>query len=128
MTIRGIAAVCWILVAVAGGAHRVLAAPEHSGQVTFGGLPVPGATVTATMGERRLVTVTDEQGMFRFADVEGGVWTVRVEMLALARIERRVFIGSPPAAAEVSAPSSQPYELKLLAFDEVTRGLPPRPA
>ena len=92
MTIRGIAAVCVILVVLAVGAHHVLAAPEHSGQVTFGGLPVPGATVTATSGERRLVTVTDEQGMFRFADVEDGVWTIRVEMLAFATIERQVVI------------------------------------
>src|ERR1700722_3538075 len=77
MTSRGIAAACVFLVALAVGAHHVLAAPEHSGQVTFGGLPVPGATVTATSGERRLVTVTDEQGMFRFADVGDGVWKIR---------------------------------------------------
>jgi hypothetical protein len=128
MTIRGLAAVCVILVALAAGAHHVLAAPEHAGQVTFGGLPVPGATVTATLGERRLVTVTDEQGLFRFADVEDGVWTIRVEMLAFATIERQVVIGSPPAAAEPSAPSPQPYDLKLLAFDEITRGLPTPPA
>jgi hypothetical protein len=128
MTGRRLAAAGAFLVALAVGAHHVLAAPEHSGQVTFGGLPVPGATVTATMGERRLVTVTDEQGVFRFADVGDGIWTIRVEMLAFGTIERQVVIGSTPAAAEPSASSSQPYELKLLAFDEVTRDLPPRAA
>jgi hypothetical protein len=128
MTRRLVAAACVILAALVGGVHHVLAAPEHSGQVTFGGLPVPGATVTATLGERRLVTVTDEQGVFKFADVGDGVWTIRVEMLAFAPIERQVVIGSTPGASEPSAPSPQPYDLKLLAFDEITRGLPPRPA
>ena len=39
------------------------AASEHHGQVTFGGLPVPGATVTATKGDKRLGAVTDQQGV-----------------------------------------------------------------
>ena len=36
-----------------------LAAPsEYHGQVTFGGLPVPGATVTATLGAKQPTTAT----------------------------------------------------------------------
>src|ERR1700730_13851169 len=116
MTSRRVAVACVILAALVGGVHHVIAAPEHSGQVTFGGLPVPGATVTATLGERRLVAVTDEQGLFKLADVADGVWTIRVEMLAFATIERQVVIGSTPATSD-SVPSPQPYDLKLLPFD-----------
>ena len=49
----------------ASSARVLFAGGEHSGQVTFGGLPVPGATVTATAGDKKLVTATDEQGVFR---------------------------------------------------------------
>ena len=80
-------------------ARHVLAAPEHSGQVTFGGLPVPGATVTASAGDKQLVTATDEQGVFKLADVADGVWTIRVEMLGFATIERQVTIGSASAVS-----------------------------
>jgi hypothetical protein len=41
-------------------------ASEYHGQVAFGGLPVPGATVTATQGERKFVAITDQQGIFSF--------------------------------------------------------------
>jgi hypothetical protein len=57
-----------ILAALIVGAHHVLAGGEHSGQVTFGGLPVPGATVTASAGDKTLTTATDEQGVFRLPD------------------------------------------------------------
>ena len=43
-------------------AVQALAGAEHHGVVTFGGLPVPGATVTASQGEKRLTAVTDPQG------------------------------------------------------------------
>ena len=47
--------------------HALLAGGEHSGQVTFGELPVPGATVTATnleVGLTRTV-VTAANGRYR---------------------------------------------------------------
>ena len=74
MTSRRFASILLIATALVVGAHHVLAAPEHSGQVTFGGLPVPGATVTASSGDKQLVTATDEQGQFKFADTGDGVW------------------------------------------------------
>ena len=36
----------------------VLSAAEHKGEVKFGGLSVPGATVTAIQGDRSLVAIT----------------------------------------------------------------------
>jgi hypothetical protein len=100
-------------------ARHVLAAPEHLGQVTFGGLPVPGATVTASAGDKQLVTATDEQGLFKFADVGDGVWILRVEMLGFAPLSREVTV-TP------DMPST--WMLVLKPFDEITRGLPARPA
>ena len=35
------------------GGSRLALASEYHGQVTFGGLPVPGATITATQGDQK---------------------------------------------------------------------------
>src|SRR5260221_13705553 len=92
VTFRNFASACLIAATLVIGARHVFAAPEHSGQVTFGGLPVPGATVTASSGDKQLVTATDEQGLFRFADVGDGVWMLRVEMLGFAPLSREVTV------------------------------------
>jgi hypothetical protein len=39
-----------------------LAAAEYHGQLKFNGLPLPGATITATQGEKQLLAVSDLQG------------------------------------------------------------------
>src|SRR5579863_7203635 len=43
-----------------------VAAAEHHGQVTFGGLPLPGATVTLTQGDKKMTAVTDAEGVYSF--------------------------------------------------------------
>ena len=52
-----------IAVVILVSAHRLFAGGEHSGQVVAGSVPVPGATVTATAGDKKLVTATDDQGL-----------------------------------------------------------------
>jgi|KBSMisStandDraft_5_1062788.scaffolds.fasta_scaffold06351_3 hypothetical protein len=99
--------------------HHVLAGGEHSGQVTFGGLPVPGATVTASAGDKKLVTVTDERGAFELADATAGTWTLHVEMLGFEALTREVTVTTEPQ------PSA--WVLTLRPFEEITRGLPPPP-
>lgn len=88
-----------------------LAAAEHHGQVKFGGLPVPGATVTAAQGDKKLVAVTDQQGVYSFPDLADGTWTIQVEMLCFSTIKQEV--GVAPGA-----PSPE-WELKLLPLDEM---------
>src|ERR1700758_3230448 len=80
---------------------RVLrAGGEHSGQVTYGGLPVPGATVTASSGDKKLVTATDEQGVFRLGDATEGVWSLRVEMLGFEALTREITVTNEPQPSE----------------------------
>ena len=76
--------------------HGLLAGGEHSGQVIFGELPVPGATVTASAGDKKLVTATDEQGMFKLPDATAGVWTLRVEMLGFEPLTRDITVTAEP--------------------------------
>jgi hypothetical protein len=91
------AAACLIVFALVLGDRQGLAASEHYGQVTFGGLPVPGATVTAWQGDKQFVTSTDQQGVYKMADLADGPWTIKVEMLGFAPLSQEVTIatGSP---------------------------------
>ena len=88
-----------------------LAAAEHHGQVNFNGLPVPGATVTAAGGDKKLVAVTDQQGAYSFPDLADGVWTIQVEMLCFATIKQEVAV-APGAPSPV-------WELKVLPLEEI---------
>ena len=109
-----------IVLILAMGSRAGLAASEHYGQVTFGGLPVPGATVTGSQGDKQVVTITDQQGVYKLADLADGVWTIRVDMLGFLAASQDVTV----------AAGSQPsiWELKLMPFDEIARLAPPQPA
>ncbi len=102
-------------------AASALFAAEHHGQVLFGGLPVPGATITATQGDKRLVAITDQKGAYTFKDLPDGAWKLQVEMLCFATITRDVVIapGAPDAI----------WDMKLLPFAEIqaAAGPPPKP-
>src|ERR1035437_428409 len=104
----------WTMASVA---CTLLPASEHHGIVKFGGLAVPGATVTATQGDKKLVAVTDPQGIYTFADLADGVWNLQVEMLCFTTLKMEV-------AVAPNAPSPE-WELKLLPFDEIKASAPP---
>jgi hypothetical protein len=89
----------------------LLPAAEHYGQVTFGGFPVPGATVTASQAQKTFTTVTDIQGLYSFPDLTEGTWTMHVAMLGFAAVKQDVVVGpnAPPAK----------WELKLLPLDQI---------
>jgi hypothetical protein len=86
-------------------------ATEHHGQVTFGGLPVPGATVTASQRDQTLSTITDLQGLYAFPDLTDGAWIVNVEMLGFAAVKQEIVIAP-------NAPLMK-WELKLLPLDQI---------
>jgi hypothetical protein len=88
-----------------------LAAAEHHGQVKFGDLPVPGATVTATQGDKKLVAVTDSQGVYSFPELDEGVWTIQVEMLCFETLKKDIGVAT-------DAPSPE-WDLKLLPLDQL---------
>ena len=96
-----------VWVAVAG-----LMAAEHHGVIKSGGLPVPGASITATKGDKKLFTTSDENGRYSFADLEDGSWTIEVEMLGFAKLSNEVGIA-------FDAPSPE-WNLKFLSMSAIT--------
>jgi len=97
----------------------VAAASQYRGQVTFGGLPVPGATVKATQGSSEFSTTTDQQGLYSFPKLTDGTWTIEVEMTGFASLKQEVAI----------APNTPPekWEMKLLPLDQIKAEAAARP-
>jgi outer membrane receptor protein involved in Fe transport len=84
---------------------------EYHGQVTFGGLPVPGATITAVQGDKKLVSVTDQEGLFSFPELTDGTWTIEIEMHGFSAIKQDVLITPDAAVAK--------WELSMLPLDQI---------
>src|SRR5580692_12104330 len=86
-------------------------AAEYHGEVKFAGLPLPGVTVTATQGDKTLTAATDPKGVYSFADLPDGRWSLRAEKL-----------GFGPTTLEVTAGGGAPgavLELKMLPPGEI---------
>jgi hypothetical protein len=88
-----------------------LAAAEHHGLVKFGTVPVPGATVTATQGDKKMIAVTDDTGVYSFPELADGVWKIQVDMLCFAPVAKEIGIAPNAPGAE--------WELKLLSMEEI---------
>jgi hypothetical protein len=87
-----------------------LVSAEHHGQVQFGGLPVPGATVTAAPTNnpdgKKLVVITDERGVYTFPDLADGPWSLEVQMLCFEPGKKDVTVG----------PNAEPPQFDLKAL------------
>jgi trimeric autotransporter adhesin len=92
-------------------------AAEHHGHVTFGGIPVPGATVTAKQGDKTFTTITDPMGDYFFPDLADGTWTIQVDMSGFAAIKEDV-------AVMPGAPVPQ-WELQILPLDQIKAQVQP---
>ena len=82
-------------------AVSVMLASEYHGTVKTGRLPVPGVTVTAIQGDKKFTTTTDERGVFSFADLPDGTWTLQAEMLGFAKLTREVGVAHDAPAPEL---------------------------
>ena len=83
---------CLIAVLLCLCALPLARASEYFGQITFGGLPVPGATIIATQGSKTFNVTSDEGGVFHFDDLPDGQWKIEVKMLCFETIDADVTI------------------------------------
>lgn len=86
-------------------------ASDYFGEVTFGGLPVPGATITARQGDKTFSVVSDEGGIFHFADLPDGQWRIEIKMLCFETITADVTVAPKMQAGK--------WELKLLPTEQL---------
>jgi hypothetical protein len=105
-----LAALLWLACAA------IASATEIHGRVVFGGLPVPGATVTATQGAQKLSTITDGQGLYEFPDLADGTWKIHIEMRGFAALDGELTVAA-------NAPQGE-WELKLLSLEDLLAETP----
>src|SRR5581483_7053142 len=81
-----------VVLLLAGPMLAQQASPEPGlkqiGVVRALGRPIPGATITATQGDRKVVTTTDESGRYELDGLAPGDWIIRVEMIAFTPVSR----------------------------------------
>src|SRR5882672_8779143 len=92
-------------------------AAEHHGTVKSAGLPLPGVTVTATQGEKKHTTTTDENGRYAFPELADGVWKLEIEMMGFEKLTNEVGVAH-------NAPSPD-WSLKMASMSAITA---PKPA
>ena len=86
-------------------------AREYHGQVFYGGVPVPGATVTLTQGDKLFSAVTDRQGLYEFADIPDGQWKIQIAMSGFATLDDTVTV-----SADVP---QRRWDMNLLGLDQM---------
>lgn len=116
----------WICGLVLALASACAWATEYHGQVFVQGMPIPGATVTVTQEGKTFSTVTDEQGLYAFADLGNGSWNIEIRMRGFELLKSHVTVA--PNAAQGK------FELTLLPLDQMlaqtkvtTAAAPPNP-
>jgi len=107
-----------------GSAVLPLLGSEHHGTVKFGGLPLPGATVTAKPmnakdGDKTFNAISDLDGHYLFPDLPDGTWTIQVEMPLFSSLQQDVTVGAGAAAAD--------FDMKLLPAQEISAIVTPAP-
>jgi hypothetical protein len=109
-----------LFLVLAAGAAR---ASEYHGTVSFHGIPVPGATVTATQGTKTVSVTTDALGNYRFADLADGTWTIAVKMSCFEPAGGVVTVaaGAVPGKWELAM---QPVDAMLAAAVKVKAAAP----
>src|SRR5260370_29394610 len=113
-------------------------AAQQSGMVRSSDQAIPGATVTATQGDKKIVTTSDESGQYVFKDLPAGAWTLQVDMFGFTAARREVTVGHKPGTIDWTLelkPRSEPSPISTRKPSEprpVARpsgsGQPPRSA
>ena len=93
---------------------------EHHGTVKFGGLPLPGVSVTAKQGDKAVNAITNLDGQYSFPDLADGAWTIQVEMPLFAKAQQDVTVAAGAAGVD--------WDLKLLPSDQIAAIVTPAPA
>src|SRR5258708_1601471 len=75
-------------------------AAQQSGMVRSSDQAIPGATVTATQGDKKIVTTSDESGQYVFKDLPAGAWTLQVDMFGFTAARREVTVDDKPTVLD----------------------------
>lgn len=72
-----------------------LSAAQQTGTVRAADQFIPGASVTATQGDQKVVGFTDANGRYSL-NLGLGVWNIQVEMLGFTTVHQQITVGAEP--------------------------------
>jgi trimeric autotransporter adhesin len=72
-----------------------LSAAQQTGTVRAADQFIPGASVTATQGDQKVVGFTDANGRYAL-NLGPGVWNIQVEMLGFTTVHQQITVGAEP--------------------------------
>ncbi|MBV9265345.1 MAG: TonB-dependent receptor, partial [Acidobacteriaceae bacterium] len=81
----------------------------QSGFIRSAGQPIPGATVTASQGDRSVSTITDADGHYAFGPLDPGPWTVHIEIFGFEPVTEQINFG------QAKGPTN--FDLRLKSFE-----------
>jgi hypothetical protein len=90
-------------------------AAEHTGVVRLHGKGVPGVSVVASSGDRKLATSTDESGIYRL-DLPAGEWQISTELFSFEKQSKTL--------TQSATASSLVWDLKFLPAPQAPGGTP----
>ena len=90
-------------------------AVEHQGVVRLHGKGLPGVSIVATSGDQKLITSTDENGVYRL-DLPEGQWQISTDLFSFEKQSK--------ALTQTAAVSSLQWDLKLLPAPQFQAGGP----
>ena len=103
---------CLILLAIL---CRSADASPCPGQIIFSGQPVPGVTVTAEQGAKRVTVLSDERGVYHFAVLQDGVWQLEVSLTGFEPLQVEVTVSAQAAPRKLELTMQTLDELKKIA-------------
>ncbi len=86
-------------------------ASEYRGRVSFGTIPVPGATVTVSQGTITHSAITDGQGFYFFPDLAEGTWKLAIVLFGFEPLQQDVTISNSASPAG--------FQLKMLPVEQM---------
>jgi hypothetical protein len=108
-------------------AAQTLWAAEYHGRVRYGGVPVPGATVTLMQGSTELTTVTDSQGLYEFPRIDEGSWKISIQLRGFTPVNSVVTVGATNEQAEWTFQMLDLKHLLSMAQTELATTTPLKP-
>ena len=102
-------------------------ASEYHGHVRYGTVPVPGAIVTLTQGDKQYSTITDSLGLYEFADLPDGTWKVSISLRGFTAVDSTVNVAANAPQGDFTVEMLALPQLLAMAQPEAAPPPAPKP-
>ena len=99
-------------------AVSMLTAADFAGRVTSKNLPIPGATVTLTQGDRKYTAYTNEDGGFLIRSLPDGDWKIEISAFGFVKAARNITTSTAIVPAAFALEVARPQAAQFNAMQQ----------